>query len=531
MTQAIDISTPDGVEVVGALQEGFDEILTEEALAFVAGLHRAFNARRHELLQRRNERQVEFDNGALPDFLSDTEEVRFGSWQVAPTPEDLQQRWAEITGPVDRKMMIGALNSGADAFMADFEDALSPTWDNIVNGQINARDAVRREITFENPDGSVRTLNEQIATLLIRPRGWHLDEKHVLVDGEPICASLFDFGMYMFHNAAERVARGTGPYFYLPKLESHLEARLWNDAFVKAQDDLGVPQGSVRATVLIETLPAAFEMEEILYELRDHSAGLNAGRWDYIFSAVKRFKSQPTFTLPDRVQVTMTTPFMRAYTELLVRTCHKRGAHAMGGMAAFIPSRRDPEINEIALTGVRADKERESTDGFDGTWVAHPDLVNVARDIFEKNLNGARNQRERMREDVEVSAGELVSLDESGGTVSEAGLRANISVALQYINSWLNGVGAAGINNLMEDAATAEISRGQIWQWIRHEAELDDGRAVTSELYESLRDEELESLGGSEESRYSDAVEILDQLVLNDEFTEFLTLPAYEYLD
>ena len=444
MSQTTEISTPDGVEVVGALQEGFDQILTEEALAFVAGLHRAFNARRQELLARRDERQVEFDNGGLPDFLSDTEEVRFGSWEVAPTPEDLQQRWAEITGPVDRKMMIGALNSGADAFMADFEDALSPTWDNIVNGQINARDAVRREITFENPDGSVRTLNEQIATLLIRPRGWHLDEKHVLVDGEPISASLFDFGMYMFHNAAERIARGTGPYFYLPKLESHLEARLWNDAFVKAQDDLGVPQGSVRATVLIETLPAAFEMEEILYELRDHSAGLNAGRWDYIFSAVKRFKSQPTFTLPDRVQVTMTTPFMRAYTELLVRTCHKRGAHAMGGMAAFIPSRRDPEINEIALTGVRADKERESTDGFDGTWVAHPDLVNVARDIFEKNLNGARNQRERLREDVEVSAGELVALDESGGTVSEAGVRANISVALQYINSWLNGVGAAG---------------------------------------------------------------------------------------
>ncbi len=531
MTQTSEISAPDGVEVVGALQEGFDEILTAEALAFVAGLHREFDARRRELLARRMERQVEFDNGALPDFLSDTEEIRFSSWQVAPTPEDLQQRWAEITGPVDRKMMIGALNSGADAFMADFEDALSPTWDNIVNGQINARDAVRREITFENPDGSVRSLNEKIATLLIRPRGWHLDEKHVLVDGEPISASLFDFGMYMFHNAAERVARGTGPYFYLPKLESHLEARLWNDAFVKAQDDLGVPQGSVRATVLIETLPAAFEMEEILYELRNHSAGLNAGRWDYIFSAVKRFKTQPTFTLPDRVQVTMTTPFMRAYTELLVRTCHKRGAHAMGGMAAFIPSRRDPEINEVALTGVRADKERESTDGFDGTWVAHPDLVSVARDIFEKNLNGARNQRERMREDVEVSAGELVSLDESGGTVSEAGLRANISVALQYINSWLNGVGAAGINNLMEDAATAEISRGQIWQWIRHEAELDDGRAVTSELYESLRDEELASLGGSGESRYGDAVEILDQLVLNDEFTEFLTLPAYEYLD
>ena len=527
----VELSTPDGVELRGALAEGYGVVLTEEALAFVAGLHRRFDARRHELLARRMERQAEFDAGALPDFLSDTEEARFGSWQVAPTPEDLQQRWVEITGPVDRKMMIGALNSGADAFMADFEDALSPTWDNIVQGQINARDAVRREITFENPDGSVRQLNEQTATLLIRPRGWHLNEKHVLVDGEPIAASLFDFGMYMFHNAAERIARGTGPYFYLAKLESHLEARLWNDVFVAAQDELGVPQGSIRATVLLETLPAAFEMEEILYELRDHSAGLNAGRWDYIFSAVKRFKSQPTFTLPDRVQVTMTTPFMRAYTELLVRTCHKRGAHAMGGMAAFIPSRRDPEINEIALSGVRADKERESTDGFDGTWVAHPDLIPVAREVFETNLDGARNQRERLREDVSVAANELVSLDRSGGQVTEAGLRLNISVALQYINSWLNGVGAAAINNLMEDAATAEISRGQLWQWIQHSAPLDDGRSVSAELYETLRDEELAALGGDSESRYGDARTILDQLVLNDEFTEFLTLPAYEYLD
>ncbi len=531
MTQSTELTMPDGVQVVGALHDRFDEILTTDALAFVANLHRTFNARRQALIERRAERQVEFDGGALPDFLSDTEEIRFGSWQVAPTPEDLQQRWAEITGPVDRKMMIGALNSGADAFMADFEDSLAPTWDNVVNGQINCRDAVRREITFENPDGTVRQLNDQIATLLIRPRGWHLDDKHVLVDGEPISASLFDFGLYMFHNAAERIARGTGPYFYLPKLESHLEARLWNDAFIQAQDELGLPQGSIRATVLIETLPAAFEMEEILYELRDHSAGLNAGRWDYIFSAVKRFKSQPTFTLPDRAQVTMTTPFMRAYTELLVRTCHKRGAHAMGGMAAFIPSRRDPEINEIALAGVRADKQRESTDGFDGTWVAHPDLVNVARDIFETNLGGARNQRERMREDVTVSAAELVSLDESGGSVSETGLRANISVALQYINSWLNGVGAAAINNLMEDAATAEISRGQLWQWIQHSAPLDDGRTITSDLYESLRDDELAALGGASESRFGDAVEILDQLVLNEEFTEFLTLPAYEYLD
>ena len=526
-----ELSLPQGVDVQGDLGEGFAEILSGEALAFLAGLHRRFDARRRELLARRSVRQAEFDAGILPDFLSDTEEIRFGSWSVAPTPEDLQQRWVEITGPVDRKMMIGALNSGADAFMADFEDSLSPTWANVVQGQINARDAVRREITFENPDGSVRRLNDQIATLLIRPRGWHLDEKHVTVDGEPISASLFDAGLYLFHNAAERIARGTGPYFYLAKLESHLEARLWNDVFRAAQDELGVPQGSVRATVLLETLPAAFEMEEILYELRDHSAGLNAGRWDYIFSAVKRFRARGEFSLPDRVQVTMTTPFMRAYTELLVQTCHKRGAHAMGGMAAFIPSRRDPEINAAALAAVRADKERESGDGFDGTWVAHPDLVPVAREVFEQALAGARNQRGRLREDVAVEAPQLLSLDQSGGAVTEAGLRLNISVALQYLNSWLNGNGAAAINNLMEDAATAEISRGQIWQWIRHGAALEDGRAISTELYEQIRDEELEALGGEAASRYGAAREILDGLVLNEEFTEFLTLPAYAYLD
>ena len=526
-----ELTLPQGVSVEGELGAGFEEVLSEAALAFLADLHRRFNARRLELLARREVRQAEFDAGILPDFLSDTEEIRFGSWRVAPTPEDLQQRWVEITGPVDRKMMIGALNSGADAFMADFEDSLSPTWENVVQGQINARDAVRGEITFENPDGSVRRLNEQTATLLIRPRGWHLDEKHVTVDGEPLSASLFDFGLYMFHNAAERIARGTGPYFYLPKLESHLEARLWNDVFRQAQDALGAPQGSIRATVLIETLPAAFEMEEILYELREHSAGLNAGRWDYIFSAVKRFRTREEFTLPDRVQVTMTTPFMRAYTELLVRTCHKRGAHAMGGMAAFIPSRRDPEVNERALSAVRDDKTRESGDGFDGTWVAHPDLVPVAREVFEEALGGARNQRERLREDVAVEGPQLLSLDQSGGMVTEAGLRLNISVALQYLNSWLNGNGAAAINNLMEDAATAEISRGQIWQWIRHGATLDDGRVITSELYERLRDEELAALGGDGESRYGAAREILDGLVLNEEFTEFLTLPAYAYLD
>ena len=526
-----DIQAPDGVEVVGGIQDGFAEILTSGALAFVAELHRRFNPRRQDLLQRRQQRQVEFDAGRLPDFLGDTEEIRFGSWSVAPAPEDLQQRWVEITGPVDRKMMINALNSGADAFMADFEDALSPTWENVVNGQINVRDAVRREIRFDNPDGRVYELNDEIATLLIRPRGWHLDEKHVLVDGEPVSASLFDFGMYMFHNAAERLARGTGPYFYLPKLESHVEARLWNDAFIAAQDRLGIPQGSIRATVLIETLPAAFEMDEILYELRDHSAGLNAGRWDYIFSAIKLFRVQPSFTLPDRADVTMTVPFMRAYTELLVQTCHKRGAHAMGGMAAFIPSRRDAEVNDRALAAVRDDKTRESTDGFDGTWVAHPDLVPIAREVFEAKLGGRRNQRERLREDVVVAAEDLVSLDRTEGVVSEDGLRANISVALQYLNSWLNGNGAAAINNLMEDAATAEISRGQIWQWIRHGARLKDGRTATAELYERIRDEELAALGGGGESRYGEAGEILDSLILNEEFTEFLTLPAYEYLN
>ena len=513
------------------MQDGYEAILTEDALAFVAGLHRQFNARRQELLDRRTARQAEFDQGALPDFLSDTEEVRFGSWQVAPTPEDLQQRWAEITGPVDRKMMIGALNCGADAFMADFEDSLSPTWDNVVNGQINARDAVRREITFENPDGSVRTLNENIATLLIRPRGWHLGEKHVTGRWRADCR--LDLRLRHVHVPQRcRARRSRHRSVFLPA-QAGVAPR-------GAALERRVRQGAGRPRRAPGQRPGDGADRDASSRVRDgrnplraayHSAGLNAGRWDYIFSAVKRFKSQPTFTLPDRVQVTMTTPFMRAYTELLVRTCHKRGAHAMGGMAAFIPSRRDPEINEIALTGVRADKERESTDGFDGTWVAHPDLVSVAREIFETNLNGARNQRERMREDVSVDAGDLVSLDQSGGTVSEAGVRLNISVALQYINSWLNGVGAAAINNLMEDAATAEISRGQIWQWIQHNADLDDGRSVTAELYESLRDEELASLGGPEESRFGDAVEILDQLILTEEFPEFLTLPAYEYLD
>jgi len=428
-------------------------------------------------------------------------------------------------------MMINALNSGATVFMADFEDALSPTWENVILGQINCSDAIRRTISFQNPDGRTYHLNEETATLLIRPRGWHLVEKHLLVDGDPISASIFDFGLYFFRNAKELLARGSGPYFYLPKMESHLEARLWNDIFTAAQKSLGVPHGSVRATVLIETILAALEMEEILYELRDHAAGLNAGRWDYIFSAIKKFAQVSETTLPDRSQVTMTVPFMRAYTELLVRTCHKRGAHAIGGMAAFIPNRRDPVVTENALMRVREDKERESRDGCDGTWVAHPDLVPIAKEIFDGVLGDRPNQKDKLREDVHVNAEQILDIRVPGGTISENGLRLNISVALQYINAWLNGNGAAAINNLMEDAATAEISRSQLWQWIRQGAKLDDGRAISADLYAQLRTEELAKLGGSGATRYEESTELLDNLVLSKEFVEFLTFPAYELLD
>jgi malate synthase len=515
-----------GVRVRGEVTPEFARVLTEEALGFVAELHRRFEPRRQELLRRRQERQAEFDRGALPDFLPETLDVRQGDWRVAECPADLRQRWAEITGPVERKMMINALNSGADAFMADLEDSLSPTWENVVEGQINLIDAVRGTIRFTNPDGREYRLADRVATLLVRPRGWHLVEKHVEVDGAPVSASLFDFGLYFFHNAQERLDRGTAPYFYLAKLESHLEARLWNDVFTLAQQRLGIPHGSVRATVLIETLPAAFEMEEVLYELREHASGLNAGRWDYIFSFIKKQRSNPDLVLPDRSQVTMTVPFMRAYTELLVRTCHRRGAHAMGGMAAFIPSRRDAEVNERALAAVRADKEREAGGGFDGTWVAHPDLVPVAREVFQRKLGGRPNQKDRQREEVRVQAADLLSPDVPGGTVTEAGVRGNISVALQYLSAWLQGSGAVAIYNLMEDVATAEISRAQLWQWIQRGVALEDGERVTAELYRRLRDEELASLG--EGSR--DAAEILDSLVLEQRFTEFLTIPAYARL-
>src|SRR5437764_1298370 len=442
-----------GVEVRAKVPEGLESILSDEALALVASLHREFDGTRRALLERRVERQRRLDAGEKPDFLPDTKAVRDDlSWKVAPIPADFRDRRVEITGPVERKMMINALNSGARVFMADFEDSNSPTWENIVQGQRNLIDAIDRTISFETPEKRY-TLNEETATLLVRPRGWHLPERHVLVDGEPIAGALFDFGLYMFHNARRLLEKGTGPYFYLPKLESHLEARLWNEVFKFTQEAVGVPPGSVRATVLIETILAAFEMEEILYELREHSAGLNAGRWDYIFSVIKKFRNRSDMILPDRAQVTMTVPFMRAYTQLLVRTCHRREAFAMGGMAAFIPSRKDPEVNETALTKVREDKVREAGDGFDGTWVAHPDLVPVATDVFDGLLRERPNQIERKREDVSVGAADLLDVRVPGGKVTEAGLRNNVSVALQYLASWLGGNGAVAIFNLMEDAA------------------------------------------------------------------------------
>jgi malate synthase len=518
----------ENIDVLGA-----NEILTPDALAFVADLQRRFGRVRIELLEARHERQKELDAGVLPDFLPATADVRAADWRVAPAPQDLDDRRVEITGPAEPKMMINALNSGARVFMADLEDALSPTWANVVGGQLALQRAVRRELTFDSPEGKAYRLNDEIATLLVRPRGWHLVERHVLVDGLPISASLFDFGLYFFHNAAETVAQGTGPYFYLPKLESHREARLWNEVFVHAQAALGIPRGTIRATVLIETILAAFEMDEILNELREHAAGLNAGRWDYLFSCIKKFRGAQAQVLPDRAQLTMTQPFMRAYTNLLVATCHRRGAHAIGGMAAFIPSRRDPEVNATAMAKVRDDKERESGDGFDGTWVAHPDLVPLATEIFDGVLGDRPNQKDRLRDDVDVSAKALRRLRVDGGTITEAGYRANVSVALQYLDAWLAGNGAAAINNLMEDAATAEISRSQLWQWRTSGARLDDGREASADLFRQVRDEELEKLGGAAggAGRLGDAAAVLDRLVLDDEFAEFLTLRAYALLD
>jgi malate synthase len=527
----------EGVEVRGPAGGEFARILTPQALAFIARLQREFGPTRESLLRRRAERQAEIDAGALPDFLPETRHIREGEWKVAPVPRDLQDRRVEITGPVDRKMMINALNSGARTFMADFEDALSPTWANLIQGHLNLIDAIERTISFEQEDGRVYRLNEQIATLLVRPRGWHLHEKHLWVDGKPMSAALFDFGLYMFHNGRRLLEHGTGPYFYLPKLESHHEARLWNDVFNFTQDALGIPRGTIKATVLVETILAAFEMEEILYELRDHSAGLNAGRWDYIFSVIKKFRNRADFMLPDRAQVTMTVPFMRAYTELLVKTCHRRGAHAMGGMAAFIPSRRNPEINEVALARVREDKQREAGDGFDGTWVAHPDLVPVATEEFDKVLGSRPNQVSRLREEVQVTARDLLDVRVPGGTITEAGVRNNVSVGIQYLASWLSGTGAVAIFNLMEDAATAEIARSQVWQWLRHGATLKEGPRLTRDLVLQYEREELqkirESLGERVygQYRFKEATDLFERVALSQDFPEFLTLPAYELID
>eukprot|EP01102_Stenamoeba_stenopodia_P000256 TRINITY_DN1022_c0_g1_i1.p1 TRINITY_DN1022_c0_g1~~TRINITY_DN1022_c0_g1_i1.p1 ORF type:complete len:568 (-),score=177.82 TRINITY_DN1022_c0_g1_i1:95-1798(-) len=540
-------NAPAGVNVLGPVsQRGAEEILTKEALEFVAALHRNFNSRRLDLLKKRAERQLRIDDGEQPEFLAETKSIREDpSWRVASIPADLADRRVEITGPTERKMVINALNCGAKVFMADFEDALSPTWHNVIDGQINLIDAIRRTIEFKNPgDGRVYKLKEKgpLATLVVRPRGWHLVDKHLLVDGEPISGSLLDFGLYFFHNAKELLngPLRSGPYFYLPKMESHLEARLWNDVFVFSQDKIGVPQGSVRATVLIETILAAYEMEEILYELRNHSSGLNAGRWDYLFSVIKKFRNRgKEFVLPDRAQLTMTVPFMRAYTELLVSTCHKRGAHAMGGMAAFIPSRRDAEVNRVAFAKVRDDKQREATDGFDGTWVAHPDLVEIATEIFDSIMGKDRpNQIEtKKRSDVKVTAKQLLDLNIPNTAVTEGGVRVNVSAALQYIEGWLKGLGAVGINNLMEDAATAEISRSQIWQWIKQEVVLKDtGAKVTVDLVRKITDEEYNKLKTTlgqenfERSKFKDARTVFEAVALTKEFPEFLTLPAYEYL-
>ena len=514
-------SSSRGVEILAPVEGRAAGILTSEALDFVASLQRNFGPRRRELLARRAARRAELAAGTLPDFLPETAGIRAGDWQVAPVPGPLADRRVEITGPVDRKMVINALNSGAHVFMADFEDANSPTWENCVEGQANLFDAVRRTISLDAGEKSYR-LNAETAELLVRPRGWHLHEKHVLVDGEPVSASLFDFGLYAFWNARELLERGKGPWFYLPKLESHLEARLWNDVFLFTEDALSIPRGSIKATVLIETILAAFEMQEILWELRDHSGGLNAGRWDYIFSIIKKLGDRPEFLLPDRGQVTMTVPFMRAYTELLVQTCHRRGAFAIGGMAAFIPSRRDPEVNERALGKVREDKVREAADGFDGTWVAHPDLVPIALAEFDAVLGARPNQLERRREDVAVTAADLLDVRIPGGTVTEAGVRQNVAVGIEYVESWLRGVGAAALYNLMEDAATAEISRSQVWQWVRH------GKVGAADV-RRIAAEELERLGTG--GRFREAGEIFERVELGEEFVEFLTLPAYEYID
>ena len=530
------LQLPNGVEVRGEITQGVSQILSAEALALVAKVHREFNVRRLELLKRREQRQSQLDAGKSPDFLPETADIRERDWTGAMIPPDLQDRRVEITGPTDRKMIINALNSGAKVFMADCEDANAPTWSNMVEGQLNLSDAVRRKIEFKSPEGKEYRLKDQPAVLFVRPRGWHLLEKHVLVDGEPVSGGLFDCLLYLFHNAKELLQRGSGPYFYLPKMESHLEARLWNDVFNVAQDEIGVPRGSIRATVLIETILAAFEMDEILYELREHSAGLNCGRWDYIFSCIKRFRNNPNFVLADRALVTMTTHFMRSYSLLCIQTCHRRGVHAMGGMAAQIPIKNDEKANAEAFAKVRADKEREASDGHDGTWVAHPGLVPVALEAFNAVMKSP-NQIHRKRKDVTVSAADILDFGPQG-PITEQGLRTNVSVGIQYIEAWLRGSGAVPIFNLMEDAATAEISRAQVWQWIRNSrGVLSDGRKVNKDLFHSVLGEELEkikSMVGDKQfanGKYQEAADLFDELTTNDQFAEFLTLRGYEKLN
>jgi malate synthase len=527
------------VELAGPPQGRTAELLGDEALAFVGRLHERFEPRRQELLAARRERRARIAAGETLDFLPETREIREGDWRVAPVPPDLQDRRVEITGPVDRKMIINALNSGARGFMADFEDSLSPTWQNIVEGQMNLTDAIEGTIEHDGPDGRRYRLADQTATLLVRPRGWHLPEKHLQIGGRPAAGALVDAGLFLYHNARRLLDKGSGPYFYLPKMESHLEARLWNDVFNFSQDELGIDRGTIKATVLIETLPAAFEMEEILYELREHSAGLNAGRWDYMFSTIKTFRERPEFVLPDRNQVKMTVPFLRAYTELLVRTCHRRGAHAMGGMAALIPSRKDAEANERAITAVAADKQREAADGFDGTWVAHPDVVATAMAEFDKVLGARPNQVDRRRDDVDVGAAELLDVASTPGDITEAGLRNDVNVGIQYISSWLRGNGAAGIYGMMEDAATAEIARCQVWQWIRHERSLAEGPRVTPDLVRRIATEELERIRAEigddawfeTEGHPRESRALFERVALGDDLEEFLTLPAYAQLD
>ena len=531
-----DLSYGPGIKITGRIAPDYAEILSPPAIAFAARLQREFGSRRDELLARRAARQKAFDSGKLPDFLDETRSIREASWVCAAVPDDIQDRRVEITGPVDRKMIINALNSGASVFMADFEDANTPSWDNNIQGHLNLRDAIRRKIDFVTPEGKPYRLQEKTATLFVRPRGWHLPEKHVSIDGQPISGGIFDFALYFFHNAKALMARGSGPYFYLPKLESHLEARLWNDIFVVAEDDLGIERGTIRATVLIETILAAFEMDEILYELREHSAGLNCGRWDYIFSCIKKFRNRRDFCLADRALVTMTTHFMRSYAELCIKTCHRRNIHAMGGMAAQIPVKNDEKANAEAFAKVKADKEREATIGHDGTWVAHPGMVQLAKEAFDRLMPTANQIASKKRDDVNVTTADLLHF-EPEAPITEKGLRLNVNVAIQYLGAWLVGQGAVPIFNLMEDAATAEISRSQVWQWIRSpKGLLDDGRKVTKDMVALMIPEEMqkirEFLGPAYgDAKYDDAATIFADLVNNDTFVEFLTLPAYERID